>query len=223
LRLKEQQIAPMNTKMPSKASIASTAFLLSSLATQSSYSGEFPMEAKTNDGSAVTLYEDGTWRPKTLQLDHRIIRKGDFANQLVKSRFGFFEFWVDPKIWHREQDSGAFEFSYAHNDNEAGCGVIPERVQMTQDALRNAVLKNVQATDSKAKIAQESKAFVNGLGGQVVELNATVEGLFITYYTFLWTGSKGTVRIACWTASAVIDVYRPVFNDFFGGFMLTED
>jgi hypothetical protein len=198
------------------------AALLLSLPVPRCYATTFPIDAKTLDGSSVILYEDGTWRPKTLQLDHSIIRKGQFANELHKSKLGFYEFWVDRKAWQAEDASGAFEFNFAHADGEGWCGIIPERIQLTKEALRSAVLNNAKSSDPNASLAQSSNAFVNGLSGEVLEVSANMEGMYISYYMFLWSGSKGTVQIICWSGSTVIDEYRPVFNDFFGGFLLSQ-
>lgn len=181
---------------------------------------DFPLEAKTSDGNIVVLHEDGTWRPKTLQLDHSILRKSDFATRQLTSRLKFYEFWIDPKLWKDAQAEGAFEYLFEHQSGEAWCGIIPERVQLTRDALLKAVIYNVQQAAPNAKLEQRSKAYVNGLGGEVVELSGTFEGFFASYHTFLWSGDKGTVQLTCWTSQSVLDEYRPVFNDFFGGFLL---
>lgn len=214
----------MNKDLKNRVSIKALllAFIISFILIQISHSSEFPIEAKTTDGGFVTLFEDGTWRPKTLKLEHSIIRRGEFASKSVKGKYGFYEFWFDPKLWYQIDSTGAHEFSFAHINNEAGCVIIPERIQMTQDALRKAIISNIKEQDPNARMVQHSKAFVNGLSGEVVEQNATLDGIFVTYYTFLWSGSKGTIQVACWTGSNLTDEYLPIFTDFFGGFMLTE-
>lgn len=182
----------------------------------------FPMEAKTADGKTVTLYEDGTWRPKTLQLSHSILRKSDFATKKHVSRLRFYEFWSDPKIWAISPpgENEHFEFLFEHRGGEAWCGIIPERMQLTQEGLVKAALQNFQAADKTGKFVQRSIAFVNALKGDVVEFSGTVEGVYITYYSFLWSGAPGTAQISCWTSTNLIDEYRPIFNDVFGGFLL---
>jgi len=182
----------------------------------------FPIEAKTGDGKTVMLYEDGTWRPKTLQLDHSVIRKGQFATKMVASRFGFYEFWYDPNAWVPGPAAGAFEHLFTHKDEEAWCGIIPERIGMTKEALGNAVLSNLKSTDPEGALVQRSKAFVNGLGGEVLELKATVDGYFVSYYSFIWTGARGTVQVTCWTGQSLMDEYRDAFHDFYGGFVLVD-
>lgn len=182
----------------------------------------FPLEAKTGDGQSVMLYEDGTWRPKTLQLDHSIIRKSQFATKQAVSRYGFYEFWFDPGSWSPGSPEGAFEHFFSHKDEEAWCGIIPERIGMTRDALANALVVNLRSTAPDGALVQRSRAFVNGLEGEVVELRATVDGYFVSYYSYVWTGPRGTVQLTCWTGQGVLDEYRDVFHDFYGGFMLAE-
>lgn len=183
---------------------------------------EFPLEAKTSDGKTVLIYEDGTWRPKTLQLSHSVIRRSEFATKRVASRLGFYEFMYDPNAWKPEATEGSFEHSYIHRSEEAWCGIIPERMQMTKDALSQAVLTNLRSSAPDGALVQKSKAFVNGLAGEVLEMKATYEGYFITYYTFVWTGAKGTVQLTCWTSQNLIDEYRDDFHDFYGGFALVD-
>lgn len=183
---------------------------------------KFPIEAKTPDGKAVVLYEDGTWRPKTLQLDHTVIRKSEFATKMLTSRAGFYEFWIDEKTWISDTPSGDFEYMFSHKSNEAWCGIIAERIQMTKDALPAAIMKNLTTQDPEAKLIQKSKAYVNGLAGEVLEISATTQGYLITYYPFIWTGSKGTVQLYCWAPQNLMEEYRGSFNDFFGGFILTQ-
>lgn len=187
-----------------------------------SASAEFPIEAKTSDGKIVVLHEDGTWRPKTLQLDHRILRKSDFATRQLKSRLKFYEFWVDSKLWKDIQAEGAYEYSFEHQSGEAWCGIIPERIQVTRAGLVKGAVSNLHQVDPNGKLEQRSKAYVNGLGGEVVELSGTSDEFLISYHTFLWSGDKGTVQIACRTSRNILDEYRPVFSDFIGGFMLVE-
>lgn len=182
----------------------------------------FPMDANTPDGKSVTLYEDGTWRPKTLELGHSILRKSTFATKKHSSRLRFYEFWSDRKIWSAQspQENEHFEFLFQHKGGEAWCGIIPERMQLTQDGLVKAALQNFQAADKSGKFVQRSMAFVNALKGDVVEFSGTLDGVYISYYSFLWSGAPGTAQLSCWTSTNLIDEYRPIFNDFFGGFML---
>lgn len=187
-----------------------------------SVAADFPIEAKTADGKTVDLYEDGTWRPKSLQLGHIVIRKSDFATQPFKSKLGFYEEWIDQRLWKESQADGDFEYVFEHARGEAWCGIIPERVQLTQDALAKAMLTNLQQADPNAKLQQRSKAYVNSLPGELIEISGTVEGVVASYYAFAWSGNKGTVQITCWTSTNLMDEYRPVFNDFIGGFTLAE-
>jgi len=183
---------------------------------------DFPIEATTADKKVVLLYEDGTWRPKTLQLDHSVIRKGDFSTKKLSSKVGFYEFWYDPKAWVVKSPEGTFEYLFEHKSEEAWCGVIPERIQMTKEALANANFYNLRFLAPDATLVQKSKAFVNGLGGEAIELKATMEGYYLSFYTFAWTGAKGTVRLTCWTSQNLLDEYRDTFHDFFGGFLLVD-
>lgn len=83
-------------------------------------------------------------------------------------------------------------------------------------------MKNLTTQDPEAKLIQKSKAYVNGLAGEVLEISATTQGYLITYYPFIWTGSKGTVQLYCWAPQNLMEEYRGSFNDFFGGFILTQ-
>lgn len=187
------------------------------------FAQKFPLEANTPDGKTVVLYEDGTWRPRTLVLDQAIIRKTDFATLKLPSKLGFHEFWVDPKLWKATPPPNAsMERFFTHESQEAWCGIIPERIQVTREALAKSSLGYMTRVDANARVEQKTRAFVNGMRGDVQEVNATVEGFFLTYYVFLWSGSSGTVQISCWTSQNLIEEYKPVFNDFFGGFMLLE-
>ena len=187
------------------------------------FAQKFPIEANTPDGKTVVLYEDGTWRPRTLVLDQAIIRKTQFATVKLPSKFGFHEFWVDPKLWvTTTPPSVDVERFFTYENREAWCGVIPERMQITREALSKVSFENIKRLDGRARIEQQSRAFVNGLHGDVFEATATVDGFLVTYYGFLWSGSAGTVQMTCWTSQNLIEEYKPIFNDFFGGFMLLE-
>ena len=191
---------------------------------QVALASDYPIEAKTSDGKTVNLYEDGTWRPKTLKVDHEIIRKDKFATSVLQSRLRFYEFWYDPKLWQPEEPAQgeAFEvvFTYQGATDEAWCGIIPERSQMTQDALVGAVFQNFQSAAADTKMLQRSRAYVNSLRGDIVEMTGTFDGFHIAYSTFAWSGNPGTVQITCWTFPNLLDEYRPIFGKFYGGFEL---
>lgn len=184
---------------------------------------DYPIEAKTADGETVNLYEDGTWRPKTLKVDHEIIRKDQFATATLESRLRTFDFSYDPKLWElgeNHNEVSEMSFTYKGVADEAWCRIISERAQMTQDTLVSVVLQNFQAGVPDGKILQYSKAYVNGLRGDIVELEGTVDGFHVAFSTFATTGSRGTVQISCWTFQNLLDEYRPVFAKFYGGFFL---
>ena len=183
----------------------------------------FPMDATTPDGKSVTLYEDGTWRPKTLELSHSVIRKSDFATARYGSRLGFYEFMVDPKLWSPMTGSAkSAEFQFQNKSGEAWCEVFATRIQMTQDSVLESAVRDMQAADKSGKVIQTSVAFVNALRGNVFEWRGTVQGVVASFYTFVWSGAPGSVQLTCWTSANLANEYRSAFNDFFGGLLLAE-
>ena len=113
-------------------------------------------------------------------------------------------------------------FAFQGHGDEAWCGLIPERAQLRQEGLINAIELNLKEVADEARMVQRSRAFVNGLRGDIVEMEASFDGFDAVYLTFAWSGSPGTIQVSCWTFPNLIDEYRPKFAEFYGGFELTN-
>ena len=91
---------------------------------------------------------------------------------------------------------------------------------MDQDVLVSNVFQNMRDVAPNAKIAQQVKSYVNGLRGDIVEIEAFFDGYNLSFLSYVTSGRRGTVQLNCWTTENLIDEYRPVFMSFYGGFFL---
>lgn len=177
------------------------------------------VRAITEDGKQVILRADGTWSyAKLSQRDHTkpqlayIGKRGTFALDLV------------PGKWRRMQvdlNSDA-EVAYRHVDGDVYGQVVAERIEIPILALKTIVVRNMRQAAEDARLAQEEKRTVNGKEVLCITVDATVDGIPLTYHCYLLSGKEGTFQVMTWTGRNIFEEVKPTMEEFLNGFRVSE-
>ena len=126
------------------------------------------MEATTNDGRAVILMENHTWRFAETSsggsAPSEPYKIPASSTRLVRSTRGDFGVWLDSSKWRiqRKKQSPDTMFEFQHKKGDAYAMVIAERITVPLKALRQVAIDNVKSVDKKTRVVREEKRMVNG-------------------------------------------------------------
>ena len=183
--------------------------------------------ATTDDGRAVTLFDDGTWKYK--EKSEKPTAKGEHfrpadSTAFVESKKGFVKLWYNPNKWKVKatRSNASSEFEFEHEKGDAYAIVIIERMSMTSDALRGVVVTNWQSADKNAKVVLEEQRSVNGIRVLVLQAEVTASGIPFKFYGYYWSDKPGTFQIALYTSENLFDEFVDDFTDFLDGVETTK-
>lgn len=190
------------------------------------------IKATTEDGKSVILYPDGTWK-----YEHSVAsgikmgsaapsikryRKPANARKLVKGKRVKYGIWYDENKWFlsNQKNSPSAEYEFANKEGDMYALVIPERLEIPLETLKNIALQNAQNADPNAKIVFEEKRVVNDTEVLCVQIEATIQGIPFKYFNYYYTGKEGTIQVMTYTGQSLFEEYRQDMENFLNGFVV---
>jgi hypothetical protein len=175
------------------------------------------IKAVTETGDEVILHANGTWKyteeaknNDSITTNTASFTKPATANFLLKSKNCAVGFWVNPKKWNFEKatdNTSEYSFSLKEN-NTTGAFVVTEQTGMPLNYLRKFAIENIQKAASAFKIIKEEYRYVNGLKVLLIESNATVEGVSITYVNYYYSDTASTIQFLTFAPNNIINKYK---------------
>jgi hypothetical protein len=138
------------------------------------------VKATTESGTKVTLYEDGTWiytdslkndiegkiKKENSNDSIAAIYKKPAANTVsLVSKINKTGIWYNPKEWRLSETkfSESSEYNLIAKSSDGYAMIINEKIELSYDLMKMAVLKNAQRLDKEMKITSERYIMVNGV------------------------------------------------------------
>lgn len=190
------------------------------------------INAVTETGEAVFLYEDKTWayveEPTELEpiaVNDQLFFKDEKATFLVKSKRINAGIWINPKEWKFEGNnlSDDAEFSFSMKGSEVYGMLITERVGIPLETLGNIALMNARSASPDAKITKEEYRNVNGVELLMLQISATIQGIRFQYYGYYYTSESGSLQLLTWTYQNVFSEYEATMENFLNGLVKVQD
>lgn len=202
----------------------SLALLLFLISLDSAY-GQNPTRARTEDGRDVILFPDGTWKyvdalktpppppPPPMEV------KPSSAKTEFKTQKGQFSLWVNMSKWQlsRRTPSSPAEYQFAHKNGDAYAMIIPERLSMPLESLKEIVLENAREAAPDAKIVSEEVKMINGQKVLSMMVEGTIKSIPFIYYGYYYAGEAGTVQVITYTGKSLFKEYEQDFKEFLNG------
>lgn len=167
------------------------------------------INAVTETGDAVILYESGQWAyvdDEPVELDSIFVNKKLFvkdekATFLVKSKKVDSGIWINPKDWKFEGNgpSDVGEFSFNKKGSEIYGMLISEEIEVPIEALANIALINAKNVSPNAKITRQEYRNVNGRDILMMQISATIQGIDFQYFGYYYTTEIGSLQLLTWT------------------------
>jgi hypothetical protein len=117
----------------------------------------------------------------------------------------------------------ASELELTHSNNYAYALTIWEPFEIPIEKLRNLAIKNMSSAGTNPEVVEEGWKNLSGkrIGYSVV--NATPDGIPVTYYGYYYSGANGSIQLLAWTAKNAFEEMRPELERLFGGLELPPD
>lgn len=203
-----------------------TMFLLSLfLFSMASYAAQ---KAITDTGETVILYSNGTWKKESqtstaeqIIKNTQIFKKPIYSNFLLKSTKNDSGFWINSNKWlfKKSKEASATEYTFQLKGKDLYAMAITEKVQIPLDTLSNIALENAQKVAPDTQITYRDYRKVNSNKVLYMEMKGTIQGIKFTYRGYYYSDKSGTTQLVTYTASNLIDTYKPEINNFLNGFV----
>jgi hypothetical protein len=185
--------------------------------------------AVTEEGRAVILFGDGTWRylndsvnVSTTDLPHYTVPEN--STSLVKGKETRYELWYNTDKWNLLPDTvyGNSEYAFEFHTGELIAMMITERMQVPLSRIKEAAMASFKKEGSEGRISEEQKIVVNDTEGLLLKIDALVDGIPVSYLNGYFSTREGTFQLITYTAYNLFDRYRKDMIGLISGFILTE-
>ena len=189
------------------------------------------IKATTEDGRAVLLNPNGSWR---YSEDRKASAREDFdfpqffkpesATVLLKGKRVKYGLWYDRSKWLLDQniDNTSAEYELTHVEGDRYVVIIPERLQIPLETLGIAAIANAKKAAPDTRIPFEEKRIVNGKEILCLRMDATIQGIPVSYINYYYSGKAGAVQLMTYTGQNLVEEYQPDMMDLLNGLEIYE-
>lgn len=182
------------------------------------------IRATTEDGRAVILKKDGTWKfiEKTSHPGKKgEYRKAENATSVFKAK-NVFSIWFDPLKWTQKKSDDDLKTTFDFKGGDLYAMVIPERFPMSIEALKAAAIKNAQDAAPDSKVTYEETRTVNGKKVLCMKIEGSIDGIQFVYYGYYYAGKIGTIQLITYTAPNLFSEYEAEMTEFLNGLVIED-
>ncbi len=189
------------------------------------------IKATTTDGRDVILNPNGTWYYSEEQKISSQIDKGlpqffkpESATVLLKGKRVKYGLWYDRSKWLLDQDidNASAEYELTHVEGDRYVVIIPERLQIPLETLGIAAIANAKKAAPDTRISFEEKRIVNDRKILCLRMDATIQGIPVSYINYYYSGKAGAVQLMTYTGQNLVEEYQPDMMDLLNGFVVYE-
>lgn len=188
-------------------------------------------KAITDEGEEVWLNEDGTWsyvnvqsKGYTINPDTVYAEKDKKATFLLKGKKVPYGVYIDPKKWKIEKgESGDHEY-FLSNREEGSIysSIIPERVPIPYNTLKNIAINNAKDVAPDAHIVSETVKVVNGKVLHQLIFKGTLKGIKFTYLGYYYTDDSKTIQLLTFTVDTLFEEYKEEMIKYLNGLVILD-
>ncbi len=205
--------------------------IIISLLALSLSSPAFPqVNAITDTGDEVVLYDDGTWRYKgddsmerePIPVNETKFEKDKSSTFLVKSNKIGVGLHINPKTWsfRKGTENEAFEYQFQKKGEDLYAMMITEKLDIPVENLQQIAIRNAQAAAPDLKVIKEEYRNVNGIRVLMMQMTGTIQGMKFTYFGYYYSSEGGAVQLLTYTGTSLFDDFVEDIELFLNGFVL---
>ncbi len=183
--------------------------------------------AVTATGEEVLLYSNGSWEfleedgglSTEIPFSSVTYRKDINSNFLVKSKSFDVGVFINSREWSftksEVDEDSEYEFQLKGEDLYAMA--ITERVGIPLDMMAEVALVNARDVAPNIRMIKEEYRIVNGLKILFLQMSGSISGFEVTYLGYYYSNENGTVQLITYTATTLLEEYRPESEKFLNG------
>jgi len=185
------------------------------------------INAITETGDEVVLYEDGTWKyihdsiieNEVIPVNEKKFLKDNKSSFLVKSNKLNVGIWINPKGWSfsKGTESDAFEFQFQKKGDDLYAMLISEKLQIPVETLKGIAIENAKSAAPDVKVIKEEYRNVNGIQVLMMQMSGTIQGMRFTYYGYYYSNANGTIQLLAYTGENLFPNYLTDIEEFLNG------
>ncbi|NHB69903.1 hypothetical protein [Perlabentimonas gracilis] len=194
------------------------------ISVQISYS---QINAITERGDEVILYNDGTWKylhedtveSSQVHINEKKFFKDEKSSFLVKSSKVNVGLWIDPKAWTftKGTENDAHEYLYQKRGEDLYAMFISERVRIPVETLKGIAVQNAKGVSPDIRVIREEFRNVNGVKVFMMQMSGTIQGMRFVYYGYYYSNSSGTIQLITYTGENLFEGYFDDIETFLNG------
>ena len=191
------------------------------------------IDAVTEDGYQVQLFEDGTWKYLDITLNEkRFIKENDTlfkapntSKVSVNSDIVDIQVKLNTIDWSYAQSPNTedSEFSFSNNYHDIYGLMIAEKSKIPIENLRNIAIINARDNVKGLKIIQEEYRNVNNVKVLYVCFEGEVEKLSLRYNNYYYSGDDGVVQLITFAEKQVAIANEQNIFKLLNGFVKVQD
>ena len=199
-------------------------FMLLALVSKSSVA---QLQAVTDKGDQVLLYEDGTWKyasdvvedENEIPVSKILFTKNVRSNFEVKSTKVKAGIFINPKVWsYKKNTSGdAHEYTFQCKEKDIYGMMITEKIDVPIESLKKLALSNAKEAAPDTKIITEEYRMVNGKKIFFMQLNGSIDGIKFTYLGYYYSSEGGTIQFVAYTTQNLLNEFKSEMFDLLNG------
>ena len=173
------------------------------------------INAITETGDEVILYENGTWAflnniislNKDIKVNKNIFKKSDESSFLIKSKIKGTGIWINPKKWSFSKGSDDIEYNFQLKGESLYGMFISEKIQIPISTVKEAAIENARRVASNIKINKQEIINVNDIEVLMLQFTATIQDVNFIYYGYFYSNDNGTFQLITYTGENLFYEY----------------
>ncbi|HUH73951.1 MAG TPA: hypothetical protein VLZ75_06035 [Chitinophagales bacterium] len=187
------------------------------------------LNALTETGDEVILYNNGTWKYLNdkksaehikIPTNNKKFTKNEQSTFLVKSKKVNVGVWINPKKWNfsKGESGDAFEFRFINKEDDLYSMLITEKVEIPLEVLKEIALENARSVSPDIKLIDQEYRTVNGLKVLMLQMSGSIQGIKFTYLGYYYSSPKGTIQLISYTGESIFKNHISEFEALLNGF-----
>ena len=190
------------------------------------------INAVTESGEEVFLYDNGTWKyanekddaEAEIKLNDKPFTKDKNSTFVVKSKKANIGIWINPKDWSftKSASNEDAEFQFQKKGEDLYGMLIAEKLEIPIEALKNIAIQNAKSVATDIKVVSEEYRNVNGIKVLMMQMAGTIQGMKIVYCGYYYSNDTGTIQLLTYTGESLLKNYHNDIETFLNGLVKLE-
>lgn len=195
------------------------------------------VNAVTETGKRVTLYNDGTWKysadsltknngADSIRLNSQSFTKTANQTFRIKSNITNAAIMINTDEWtvkpHRDNETYP-EYRFGSKSGNSYVMLVTERTPINLTDMPAIALLNAQKAAVDAAITKQEYRMVNHKKVLYMELSGTIKSIKFKYMAYYYSNETGTTQLIGYTSVALLKQASGEISTFLNGFLADGD